>query len=90
MQQIIRFGFKTQVVEYYSRFKGINPYQTLGTDVQIVLMDSFGCPATNLVEAAMQLVEAIADMDMLFSDEVIIRYWWQVIFQPLFLAILCH
>jgi len=68
------------VVEYYSRFKGINPYQILGTDVQTVLMDSFGCPATNLVEAAMQLVEAIADIDMLFSDEVIIRYWWQVIF----------
>lgn len=70
------------MIEYYSQRKNIDPLKHLGADVQGILMDIFGFPTETLVEACIQMSKVAADMDMLFSDEVVVRYWWQVISIP--------
>ena len=70
----------SQFMEYFAGISAgeLDPDKTLGLDVQGHLIDIFGYPSTTLIEVSQQVVATAADMEMWFSDEVIVRYWWQV------------
>ena len=68
----------SQFVEYFARDARLDPGKALGSDMQTCVLEIFGFPSTTLLEVSQQLVAAAADMDMWFSDELIVRYWWQV------------
>ena len=67
-----------QFAEYFARDIRLDPGRMLGSDMQSHVLDVFGFPSTTLMEVSQQLVTTAADMKMWFSDELVVRYWWQV------------
>ena len=67
-----------QFAEYFQEVERLDSDKPLGTSVQGHLVDVFGRPAPTLAIASAQLVALAACLQMRFSDDMVIRYWWQV------------